>query len=204
MTIDLPQPTLRSDISLEETLRERRSVREYTDTPLSLGEVSQLLWAAQGVTADWGGRTAPSAGGLYPLELLLVVGNVDGLEPGVYRYRPSEHQLVKAREDDVRDSLAQAALGQGCVSEGAIDIVIAAVYEKTMRKYGERGVRYVHMEAGHAAQNLYLQAASLGLGTVVVGAFYDDQVRDILGLRESEAPLYIVPVGRKNKGVPAE
>ena len=158
------------------------------------------MWAAQGLTAEWGGRTAPSAGALYPLELHLVVGNVSDLAPGVYRYRPREHDLVKSRDGDMRSPLAHAALDQAWVREGAIDIVITAVYERTTRKYGERGIRYVHMEAGHAAQNLYLQATAMELGMVTVGAFYEEQVREILGLAKNEDPLYIIPVGRKREG----
>ena len=174
----------------------RRSVREYANLPLTLEDISQLLWAAQGITTEWGGRTAPSAGALYPLEVYLVVGNVENLACGVYKYKPERHELVKVRDDDVRGELAQAALGQTWVKEGAIDIVIAAVYERTTKKYGDRGVMYVHMEAGHAAQNIYLQAAALNLGMVTVGAFYEDQVKDILGMPGNEIPLYVIPVGR--------
>jgi SagB-type dehydrogenase family enzyme len=196
-SITLPEPRFESQVSLEETLLRRRSVREYADLPLSLEEVSQLLWAAQGITSDWGGRTAPSAGALYPLEVYLVVGNVDNLGAGVYKYQPQEHTLVRVGDSDVRPELASAALGQSFVAEAAVDIVISAVYERTTRKYGDRGVRYVHMEAGHAAQNIYLEAVALDLGTVTVGAFSDEWVMDILGMPESEVPLYIMPVGRK-------
>jgi SagB-type dehydrogenase family enzyme len=193
----LPEPRFESKVSLEETLFRRRSVREYVDLPLSLEEVSQLLWATQGITSAWGGRTAPSAGALYPLEVYLVVGDVDNLGVGVYKYQPQEHALVRVGDGDVRAELASAALGQSFVEEGAIDIVISAVYERTTRKYGNRGVRYVHMEAGHAAQNTCLEAVALDLGTVTIGAFSDERVTDILGMPESEVPLYIMPVGRK-------
>ena len=196
-TLKLPEPRLKSEVSLEETLFKRRSVREYAKLPLTLEDVSQLLWATQGLTTEWGGRTAPSAGALYPLEVYLVVGNVENLAPGVYKYKPERHELVKVGDDDVREELAKAALGQTWVKEGAIDIVIAAVYERTTRKYGDRGVRYVQMEAGHAAQNIYLQAAALNLGMVTVGAFYDDRVKEILGMPRNEVPLYVIPVGRK-------
>jgi len=196
MITKLPEPKLSSEVSLEQALLERRSVREFADAPLSLEEVSQLLWAAQGITSGWGGRTAPSAGALYPLELYVVVGNVDGLAQGVYRYRPGRHELATVGAGDKRSKLAEAALGQEWVEEAAIDIVVTAVYERTTSKYGERGIRYVHMEAGHAAQNLYLQAAAMDLGMVTVGAFYDDKVSEILGVTEDETPLYIIPVGR--------
>lgn len=197
VVVKLPKPRLSSEVSIEQTLLERRSMREFADTPLTIDEVSQLLWAAQGITAEWGGRTAPSAGALYPLELYVVVGNVAGLPQGVYKFRPEGHELAKVADGDQRSRLAEAALGQVWVKEGAIDIVVAAIYERTTRKYGERGIRYVHMEAGHAAQNLYLQTTAMDLGMVTVGAFDDERVGEILGLPEDEAPLYVIPVGRK-------
>ncbi len=196
--LGLPKPMFNSGTSVEEALLKRRSVREYASVPLTLAEVSQLLWAAQGMTSESGGRAAPSAGALYPLEVYLAVGNVQGLAPAVYKYRPGRHELVKIKDGDVRAGLSDAAVGQSCVKEGAIDMVIAAVYERTTRKYGERGVRYVHMEAGHAAQNIYLQAASLGLGVVTVGAIDDSRVKSVVGMSDDEMPLYVVPVG----GVP--
>ncbi len=194
--LKLPQPRLKSDVSLEETLLKRRSIRDYTGKPLTLHEVSQLLWAAQGITDPRGLRTAPSAGGTYPLETYLIVGDVEGLIPGVYRYDPGKHQLKRLISGDLRKELAVAALGQNWVREAAINIVFTAFYERTTKRYGERGIRYVHMEVGHAAQNVYLQATALGLGTMVVGAFYDDQVKAILHLPRDEEPLYIMPVGR--------
>ena len=196
-TVQLPDPRLKSEVSLEEALLKRRSIRKYANLPLTLEDVSQLLWAAQGITAEWGGRTAPSAGALYPLEVYLAVGNVKNLATGVYKYKPERHELVKVRDGDVRGELAKAALGQNCVKEAAIDIVIAAVYERTTKKYGDRGVRYTHMEAGHAAQNIYLQATALDLGMVTIGAFYDDRVKDILGMLKNETPLYLIPVGKQ-------
>ncbi len=196
VTVSLPAPMLRSDVSVEEALANRRSVREYAAAPLTLDEAGQLLWAAQGITGAGGARSAPSAGALYPLEVYLVVGEVEGLAAGVYRYAPEAHGLVMVKNEDVREALAAAAANQDWVAEGAVVIVISAVYERTTLRYGERGIRYVHMEAGHAAQNLYLQAEALGLGTVVVGAFYDQQVRDIIMMPDEEVPLYIIPVGR--------
>ena len=195
--VALPEVRLTGNVSLEETLLNRRSVRQYTGEALTLEEVSQLLWSAQGITAEWGGRTAPSAGALYPLEVYLVAGNVESLTPGIYKYINDGHELVKVRDEDVREELANAALGQTPVRDGAIDIVISAIYERTMKKYGDRGVRYVHMEAGHAAQNIYLQATALDLGTVTIGAFVDELVKEVLSMPEDEAPLYIIPVGRR-------
>lgn len=194
--VALPEPRLTGEVPLEKALHDRRSVRDYTGASLTLAEVGQLLWAAQGITTDWGGRTAPSAGALYPLEIYLVAGDVENLAAGVYRYQPSGHQLIGVRDGDVRSESADGALGQSCVRDGAIDIVIAAVYERTARKYGDRATRYVHMEAGHAAQNVCLQATGLGLGAVTVGAFDDSRLAQVLGLAQDEVPLYIIPVGR--------
>ncbi|MEM3389547.1 MAG: SagB/ThcOx family dehydrogenase, partial [Thermoproteota archaeon] len=157
----LPEPRYESEVSVEEALLKRRSVREYARSSLTLQEVSQLLWAAQGVTDPQGLRTAPSAGALYPLEVYLIVGEVESLAPGVYKYVPDGHEIIRVLDGDKRVSLAEAALGQAWVRNAAVDIVIASVYERTTRKYGERGIRYVHLEAGHAAQNICLQAVAL-------------------------------------------
>jgi SagB-type dehydrogenase family enzyme len=184
-------------VSLERTLLLRHSVREYRDEPLGLPDVAQLLWAAQGIASpEEGRRTVPSAGALYPLEILLVAGNVTDLSAGLYRYQPEDHTLLRSATGDVRPMLAKAALDQECVREAAAVIAIAAVHARTSWKYGERAVRYVAMEAGHAAQNVYLQAASLGIGTVAVAAFYDDRVKKVLRLEQEEDPLYLLPVGK--------
>ncbi len=195
-TIILPEPRDSGEISVEEALLERRSVRNYKDEALTLAEISQLLWAAQGITDLGGYRTAPSAGALYPLEVYVVAGNVDGLQAGIYKYRPQGHELEKVAGGDVRAELCAAALDQEFIEDGAAVLVFAAVYERTTGKYGERGVRYVHMEVGHAAQNVYLQAVSLGLGTVVIGAFHDDEVEKLLQMQDDERVLCIMPVGR--------
>ena len=195
--IILPEPRYESKVSVEEALLKRRSVRNYTGEALTLPEVAQLLWAAQGITDPSGKRTAPSAGALYPLQLYVVVGSVEDVATGVYKYEPHQHELVKVLDGEQREALSQAALGQSSVEQSAIDIVITAIYERTTIKYGSRGIRYVHMETGHAAQNVYLQAVAMNLGMVVVGAFYDDQVKEVLNLPENEEPLYIIPVGRK-------
>jgi SagB-type dehydrogenase family enzyme len=182
--------------SLEELLHQRRSIREYTDAPLTRDEVMKLLWAGQGITSDRGFRTAPSAGALYPLELYLVAGNVDNLASGIYKYNPAKNDLTLVKEGDVRAGLAAASLGQRSVADGAIDIVIAAVYERTTVKYGVRGERFVQIEVGHAAQNICLQATALGLGLVTVGAFDDAAVAKVIGMSQDESPLYVMPVGR--------
>jgi SagB-type dehydrogenase family enzyme len=197
--ITLPDPDYDSDVSLEQALLQRRSVRTYEEGALNLKEVGQLLWAAQGVTDPSGMRTAPSAGALYPLEVYVVVGNAEGLPAGIYKYRPDSHTLVRVLEGDLRQALCQAALSQAYVQQGAIDIVITAVYERVTVKYGERGMQYVHLEAGHAAQNICLQATALKLGTVTIGAFYDADVKTVLSAAADEEPLYILPVGRISK-----
>lgn len=194
--IRLPEPRHQSNVSVESALQSRRSVREFRDESLTLGEVSQLLWAAQGITGPGGGRTAPSAGALYPLEVYLVAGRVNDLASGIYKYRPDRHELVRLAAGDNRAKLTAAALGQECIRNGAVTLVLAAVYERTTKKYGPRGSRYVHLEAGHAAQNVCLQVVALNLGAVVVGAFADDQVKQLLSLPAAEQPLYLLPVGR--------
>ncbi|MEW6716908.1 MAG: SagB/ThcOx family dehydrogenase [Chloroflexota bacterium] len=193
----MPAPVYDSKTSVEAALLERRSVRQYRDEPLTLAEVSQLLWAAQGITHTDGLRTAPSAGALYPLEVYILVGRVAGLPAGIYRYQPQGHELVLIAEGDYRQALHQAALNQSAVQDAPVVIVIAAVYERTTVKYGERGFQYVHMEVGCAAQNIYLQAVSLNLGTVFIGAFHDDQVKEVLHMGVDEQPLALMPVGRK-------
>lgn len=193
--IALPAPKLTGTVSLEEALVKRRSIRNFSDYALSLVDISQLLWAAQGITDPSGFRTAPSAGGLYPLEIYLAVGRVTGLETGVYRYEPEAHKLVNVLSIDRRSELAAAAVGQMWISDAAAIIVISAVYERTTSKYGERGIRYVHMEAGHSAQNVCLQAVALGIATTTVGAFDDQRVAGLLGSPSGHKPLYLMPVG---------
>ncbi len=181
-------------MSVEQALKERRSIRSYKDQGLTLGELAQLLWAAQGITGEGGKRTAPSAGALCPLEIYAVAGEVAELEPGVYQYQPEGHELDTVKAGDLRADLAQAALAQTWIQKAPLVLVIVAHYERTNWKYGDRGTRYVHIEVGHVGQNIYLQAHALGLGTVMVGAFTDRQVKDLLGVEGD--PLAIMPVGR--------
>ena len=187
--VALPAPRLKGEMSLEETLAARRSVRQFTETKLTLEEISQLLWAVQGITAAWGGRTAPSAGALYPLEVYAATAD------GLYHYVPQGHQAIIESRDDLRDELCQAGLSQNAIREAPAVFVITAVYARTEKKYGERAERYVKLEAGHAAQNLLLQAVALGLGGVPIGAFYDDQVQSALSLPLDHEPLYLIPIG---------
>ena len=194
--VQLPEPRQEGAISVEQALARRRSVRDFRATPLPLASVGQLLWAAQGITNPRGDRTAPSAGALHPLEVYLVAGAVTGLEPGVYRYEPGRHQLLRVAVGDVRRDLARAALEQDWVADAPGILVLAGVYERSARKYGQRAPRYVHMEVGHAAQNVYLQAVALDLGTVVVGAFRDRQLARVLALPAEVQPLGVMPVGK--------
>lgn len=193
----LPPVESKGEHSLEEAIQLRRSVREFGRRTLALEDLSQLLWAAQGITARGGFRAAPSAGALYPLELYVVAGNVERLSAGVYRYRPKTHELVHMTSGDLRRPLASAALGQSAVRRAPAMLVIASVYKRTTGKYGQRGRRYAHIEVGHVAQNVYLQAAARRLGTVLVGAFNDEEVQDVLGLPPDHEPLGLMPVGRK-------
>lgn len=196
--ISLFPPSFEGKVSVEEALLKRRSVRSFKEEPLTLKEISQILWAAQGITEpSFGGRTAPSAGALYPIEIYLIVKNVKELSPGVYKYQPENHSLVFLFEEKISSQLADAALGQSFIAKAPAVLVIAGVFERTTKKYGERGERYVFMEAGHVSQNVYLQCVSLNLGTVAVGAFEDEKVKQILKMDSKEYPLYIMPIGRK-------
>lgn len=193
-TVYLPPPRSEGGYSVEQALSSRRSVRMYAPRPVSLSDMSQILWSCQGISGPGGFRTAPSAGALYPLEVYLVAGEVEGLSPGIYHYLPADHTLVAIRSGDFRNELAESALNQTAVRDAPAVLVITAVYDRTTGKYGERGIRYVDMEAGHAAENVYLQAGSLGIGTVSIGAFHDGGVQGILLLGEEE-PLYLMPLG---------
>ena len=188
--VELPPPQIEGKVSVEQALFGRRSIREFTEKDLTWEEISQLLWAAQGITEErYGFRTVPSAGALYPLELYVVK------REGVYHYLPQGHKLERTLGGDLRPSLSKAAFWQEAVRDAPVDIVIAAVYRRTQEKYRGRGIRYVHLEAGHVAQNIHLQAMALGLGSVPIGAFYDDRVQRVLSLPQNHEPIYIIPVG---------
>jgi len=194
--IKLPAPCYDSKTSIERALIQRRSIRSYSNEPLSLAEISQLLWAAQGITDSKGYRTAPSAGALYPLEIYIVAGRVKDLSQGIYKYRPHENALVKIVDGDKRAEVCRASLNQSSISDAAAVIVFCAIYERTTVKYGERGIRYVFIEVGHAVENVYLQAVSLKLGTLVIGAFNDNELKNVMNFDLYEYPLCIMPVGK--------
>jgi SagB-type dehydrogenase family enzyme len=202
----MPSPRHSSGMSLEEVLLKRRSVREFRNETIKLEDVSQILWAAYGITSarshpaslQGGLRTSPSAGALYPLEIYLVAGKVNGLEQGIYRYKADGHKLVLSAPGDIRKELAEAALSQNFITDAPASLVFSAVFSRTTGKYGTRGKeRYVCMDLGHAAQNVYLQATALGLATCAVGAFTDKMVSNALMLPDNEEPLYIMPIGRE-------
>ncbi len=194
--IQLPPPQLKGKMTVEEALYRRTSKRMYTGEPLTLAQLSQLLWAAQG-RSERGLRTIPSAAQTYPLETHVLTGEntVSGMPAGVYAYHPRRHYLEQWSPKDSRLDLAMAASGEESIATAPVDIVIGAVYQRSTRVCGRRGERYVHLEAGHSAQNIYLQATALELGTVVVGLFQEEAVRQVLGLDESYTPLYIMTVG---------
>jgi SagB-type dehydrogenase family enzyme len=188
--VKLPDPLTEQGISLQAALSGRRSVREFSGEPLTIDEISQLLWAAQGITHDGDRRTAPSAGATYPLELYLVTAE------SVFQYVARDHALLPTMEGDLRQDLCAASLEQEFILEAPVTVVFTAVFARTEQRYGSnRSPRYVHIEVGHAAQNLMLQAVALGLDTVPVGAYEDEIVSRVLNLPVDHIPLYLVPVG---------
>ncbi len=203
----MPEPRFESEISIEEALQNRRSRRSFRDEPLSLSDISQILWAAYGITRPiknrpaflrGGLKTAPSAGALYPLELYVVVGNVTNLADGVYKYKPESHSLLMISKGDKREKLAVAAYNQTWLVDAPASIVYSAVFERTTKKYGKRGrERYVCIELGHSAENIYLQCESMDMATCVIGAFDDMKVKQLLPMPQAEEPLYIMPIGKK-------
>ena len=203
--IQLPAPKLYSQTSIEKALSNRRSVRHFLNKPVSLVEISQILWAAQGITSRNGNRTTPSAGATYPLKIYLNISNVEAIERGIYLYDPGKHCIGKIIMSDHRSAIASAALNQSFIEQAAVIIIITAIFERTTDHYGKRGIQYVHQEAGAVAQNIHLQAVSLNMGTVMVGAFHDDQIKKLLippvrsrnnNLPCHEEPLLLMPLGK--------
>lgn len=196
--IKLPQPDYKG-LTLEEAIKKRRSRRNYSSKPITFSQLSQLLFSAQGITGKMYGislRAVPSAGALYPFEIYLIVNNVENLEKGIYHYSSLRHSIELIREGDFRREIVQAGLNQKMLGEAGVVFVLSAVFGRTYFKYGERGYRYIYMEAGHISQNIYLQATSLGLGSVSVGAFLDKEVNQLIGIDgKEEAVIYLHPVG---------
>jgi len=196
--IKLPPPMQKGKTSIEEAISKRRSFRRFRAQPLSLAQLSQLLWSAQGITSPSGRRAVPSAGATYPLEIFVVIGEhgIESLAAGIYHYDVGNHCLSLHMSGDLRQQLADTALGQSFIANCPVNMVVCALHPRTAYRYGRRGERYVHMEVGHVGQNVSLQAVALGLATVMVGAFEDEDVGSVLKLEEQIKPLYIVPIGK--------
>ena len=204
LTYVLPSPLTTGKVSVEQALQNRRSQRNYVDQAISAEQLGQLLWSAYGLTKPMpdrpalrgGLRTAASAGALYPFEIYVAVGNVKGIEAGLYKYISEEHKIVRLIDKDIREELCAAALGQKMVKEAPATIAYSAIYERMTKKYGDRGRdRYVCMDLGHSAQNVYLQAEAMNLGTCAIGAFIDEKMAEVLQLTAEEEPLYLMPIG---------
>ena len=194
--VNLPAPRTVGDVSVEQALKDRRSLRNPAPTPLTLAEVGQLCWAAQGVTDDKGHRTAPSAMALYPLELYVIAGTVTSLAPGLYHYEPAAHSLKLVAAGDLRTALDEKAVGQGWISRAPAIFVVSGIAAK-MAGMKDRGRQFMDVEAGLAAQGFFLEATALGLGSTYVGGFKPPDARTLLGIPDSEEILAILPVGHK-------
>jgi SagB-type dehydrogenase family enzyme len=200
--LELPAPTQDGGPPLWKTLLDRSSIRDYSPEALTLAEVSQVLWASQGITrerGEWQFRTAPSAGGLYPIETYVAASRVDGLAGGLYHYEVRYHRLAMLREDPlIGMALTRAAMGQTMCQRAAVVLIWTAVVARSARKYGERAYRYIHMDAGHVAQNVYLAVTALELGGCVIGAFFDDEINLVLELDgRDETSIYMAAIGRR-------
>jgi SagB-type dehydrogenase family enzyme len=199
--IVLPKPSPDGKVSVEKAIQQRRTIRDFKETPLSIPHLAQLLWAAQGVTDPKGvRRSAPSGGARYPLDIYIIIGKkrVEGLGEGVYHYVPENHSISSMNKKDLRREIGSASLGQMWIAGASVMFVITAEYRRITGKYGDRGIRYAHIEAGHVGQNLFLQAEALGLGAGIVGAFNDTGVAKVMGIPREHEPLLIMPVGYKN------
>ena len=205
-TIDLPKPNYDSNTSIEKALKKRRSIRNYSAESLSIEEISQIFWSAYGVTLHKDGmpdflrgglKTAPSAGATYPLEIYIVASDVTDLPAGIYKYKPEGHKLIKISDEDKREELYEASFGQKWVKDAPASLVYSAVFSRTTDRYGQRGrERYVCMDLGHSAENVYLQCVSLKMGTVAIGAFDDLKLKLVINMTKEEEPLYIMPLGK--------
>ncbi|MBM4274941.1 MAG: SagB/ThcOx family dehydrogenase [Deltaproteobacteria bacterium] len=197
--VKLPSPAYKGAMSVEEALKQRRTVRRFAGKGLDLKQVGQILWGADGVSDPRGYRTAASAGATFPMEIYLVVGErgVSKLAAGVYRYRPEDHALELTSKGDARQAVARASLHQTWMAEAPVMVVIAAEFRRCTARYGQRGIMYTHMEAGHVGTNVFLQAEALGLGAGIVGAFEDKGLAQALKLPGNHEPLLVMPVGYK-------
>ncbi|MEE9596163.1 MAG: SagB/ThcOx family dehydrogenase [Acidiferrobacterales bacterium] len=201
--IELPVPSLDGSVSVEDAINKRRSVREFTDQPLSIADLPQCVWSAQGITGSDGKKVAPSAGAVYPVTLYVVVGVIENLSAGLYRYEPNRHTLEAIRAGELRAQLRDAALKeQPWIGQAASILVIAADISKASSAFqqqppaGERGLRYIYMEVGAIAENVYLQGQTIGVGVVFIGGFDDQMVMDVLKLPSPYTPVGLVCLGR--------
>ena len=208
LTYSLPSPKTDGSVSVEKALANRRSQRRFQNREITAEQLSQILWAAYGVTDPrpnypfmrGGLRTAPSAGALYPFEIYVAIGKVKDVETGVYRYDSQAHKIIRTIEKDMRDELCAAALEQAMVREAPVTVIYSAIFSRMTSKYGDRGrERYVCIDLGHSAQNIYLQTEALHLGTCAIGAFVDSKISQALQLPENEEPLFLMPVGHYYK-----
>ena len=194
----LPEPKRVGSVSIEEAIESRRSVRTFEKKPVTIEELSQILWAGQGEINEAGKRTAPSAGATYPIELYVVVTNVNGLKQGIYYYNYEANSLKILKKGKFARQIRKAALDQESVENASLNIIVSAQFSRTESRYGSRAKRYVFMECGHVGQNIQLQATAIGLGSVIVGAFRDDEIKEAIGIKEDV--LYVIPVGRYKSG----
>ncbi len=197
----LPKPSLDGKVSVEKAIQQRRTIRDLKETPLSILQLAQLLWAAQGITdPKGGGRSFPSGGACYPLDIYVIVGKkgVEGLGEGVYHYAPENHSISSLNKKDLHGEIASASLAQMWMAGAPVMFVITAEYRRITGRYGDRGIRYAQIETGHVGQNLFLQAEALGLGAGIVGAFNDTEVVEVMGIPREHEPLLIMPVGYKD------
>jgi SagB-type dehydrogenase family enzyme len=201
--IPLQKPSFDGKVSVEKAIQQRRTIRDFRETPFSLVHLSQLLWSAQGITDPKGaGRAAPSGGARYPLDIYVVIGkkSVENVEEGIYHYMPEKHSISSVDKSDKRDlrrEMGSASLGQMWMAKAPVIFVITAEYPRITGRYGDRGIRYAQIEVGHVGQNLFLQAEALGLGAGIVGAFNDAEVAKVLSVPRQHEPLLILPVGYK-------
>ena len=201
----LSDPVTKGNMTVKEAIANRRSIRAYSDKKIKETDISQLLWAAQGITDKTRGlRAAPSAGALYPLEIYLAAAMVEGIQAGIYKYNPSNHSLILLKNGDLREDIYNVSLMQDSIKNAAAVIIYCAVFERTVSSYKDRAAQYVYIETGHSAQNVYLQAEALDLGTVAIGAFDDHGIRRVLELPNEEKPVYLMPVGKKLKNLPQD
>ncbi len=195
--IVLPEPAVQGDVSVEQAILQRRSVREFGPDPLTLTEISQLAWAAQGVTDHARGyRAAPSAGATFPIEIDFLITGSDDLDDGVYRYVVENHALVRRMTGDQRQPVHETSLRQDSILQAPVVMLVSGMLSRTEARYGERALRFMYMEAGHVAQNVYLQATALDIGMVVIGAFRDAELGQAIQLETGEQPLYVIPLGK--------